>query len=175
MAYRITVIVRDESPLAVTDTPGYRTVAFRLNEAQSKALAFGRKETAERCILEKVDDELPASFRRRLPDVLRPEVGRAQMIVSLVAAHFDVTDSEMRSSARNRRVLVPRQIAIALIRRHTTLTYAEIGAYFNRDHSTIVHSVQSIELGVKESTAIREAVEQLSREVRELLAEEFDA
>lgn len=39
---------------------------------------------------------------------------------------------------------MPRHLAIYFIRENTNLSYREIGAYFNRDHATVIHAIKSV-------------------------------
>ena len=56
------------------------------------------------------------------------------------------TKNEMLSSRRSRYLVRPRQAAIYLTKILTTKSLPEIGREFsNRDHTTIIHSVKTIE------------------------------
>lgn len=57
-----------------------------------------------------------------------------------VAAHYGLTDADMVSHDRHRRLARPRQVAMYLARELTGRSYPELGRMFNRDHSTVVHA-----------------------------------
>jgi chromosomal replication initiator protein len=63
-----------------------------------------------------------------------------QSIVEAVCAAFRVTHDEIISRRRGQHVALARQVAIYLIREITDYSFPRIGAYFNRDHSTAIHS-----------------------------------
>ena len=68
------------------------------------------------------------------------------LIQSLVCKFFKVSKNEMLSSRRSRYLVRPRQIAIYLTKILTSKSLPEIGREFsNRDHTTIIHSVKTIE------------------------------
>ena len=51
-----------------------------------------------------------------------------------------------RSSSRCRRHCSARWAAMFLARKHTTMSYPQIGRYFGgRDHSTVIHGIRRIE------------------------------
>jgi chromosomal replication initiator protein len=50
-------------------------------------------------------------------------------------------------------------MAIYLSRRHTDAPLQTIGKAFNRYHATALHSIHSIERGLKESSSIQKQVE----------------
>ena len=67
-------------------------------------------------------------------------------IQSRVAAHYGLTDADMRSQCRERRVARPRQVAMYLARRLTDKSLPFIGRRFGgRDHTTVIHAVRQIE------------------------------
>ena len=67
-------------------------------------------------------------------------------IQTIVCKFFKISKNEMLSSRRSRYLVRPRQTAIYLTKILTTKSLPEIGREFsNRDHTTIIHSVKTIE------------------------------
>ena len=68
------------------------------------------------------------------------------LIQTLVCKFFKISKNEMLSSRRSRYLVRPRQCAIYLAKILTSKSLPEIGREFsNRDHTTIIHSVKTIE------------------------------
>jgi len=68
------------------------------------------------------------------------------LIQSTVCKFFKISKNEMLSSRRSRYLVRPRQTAIYLTKTLTSKSLPEIGREFsNRDHTTIIHSVKTIE------------------------------
>jgi chromosomal replication initiator protein len=68
------------------------------------------------------------------------------LIQSTVCKFFKISKNEMLSSRRSRYLVRPRQTAIYLTKILTSKSLPEIGREFsNRDHTTIIHSVKTIE------------------------------
>ena len=68
------------------------------------------------------------------------------LIQTVVCKYFKISKNEMLSSRRSRYLVRPRQTAIYLTKILTTKSLPEIGREFsNRDHTTIIHSVKTIE------------------------------
>ncbi len=68
------------------------------------------------------------------------------IIQTVVCKFFKISKNEMLSSRRSRYLVRPRQTAIYLTKILTTKSLPEIGREFsNRDHTTIIHSVKTIE------------------------------
>ena len=68
------------------------------------------------------------------------------LIQTTVCKFFKISKNEMLSSRRSRYLVRPRQTAIYLTKMLTSKSLPEIGRSFsNRDHTTVIHSVKTIE------------------------------
>jgi chromosomal replication initiator protein len=65
-------------------------------------------------------------------------------ITSAVGDFFSVNPGTLKGKKRNREILVPRQIAMFLMRDLTDLSLEDIGAFFERDHSTVLNAIKRI-------------------------------
>ena len=81
---------------------------------------------------------------------------------------FKVKHSDLIGPKRARNIVYPRQIAIYLCRQLLDLPFNDIGRKFNRDHSTALHSVNTVEEMMKDSREVQEEVETLKQIIREL-------
>jgi len=71
-------------------------------------------------------------------------------LLSLTAKHFEVSVQDLKSKGRRKELVIPRQVAMYIIREMTTHSYPEIGQFFSgRDHSTVIHAVQKVTERVK--------------------------
>lgn len=66
-------------------------------------------------------------------------------IIDVVAAWYRVTLKDLVRKDRSRTIVIARHTAMYLIRELTSLSLPEIGALFNRDHTTVVHALNNIE------------------------------
>ncbi len=80
-----------------------------------------------------------------------------------VSEHFKIKVSEMQSKRREREVARPRQIAMYLAKKLTTRSLPEIGRKFDRDHTTVIHAVKTIEDLSKTNHIIAEDVSLLCK------------
>jgi len=68
------------------------------------------------------------------------------LIQSIVCRFFKISKNEMLSSRRSRYLVRPRQTAVYLAKMLTSKSLPEIGREFSgRDHTTVIHSVKTIE------------------------------
>jgi len=80
-------------------------------------------------------------------------------IVETVARYYGVPVAELRGKARDKQVVLPRQIAMYLMREETEAPLLRIGAALGgRDHSTILHGCEKIEREMAENDDFRRDV-----------------
>src|SRR5690606_31808141 len=68
-----------------------------------------------------------------------------ERILKLVAGYFNVKVSELKGRGRARAIAYPRQLAMFLARKHTGMSYPELGRAFGKDHTTIINAYQKID------------------------------
>ncbi len=88
------------------------------------------------------------------------------LIQTVVCKFFKISKNEMLSSRRSRYLVRPRQVAIYLAKILTSKSLPEIGREFsNRDHTTIIHSVKTIEKLKEKDTDMSENINKLKNQV----------
>jgi chromosomal replication initiator protein len=89
----------------------------------------------------------------------RPQHITPKQIINHTAKHFRLETSEICSARRDKHIVVPRQIAMYLLRSELHLSFPKIAAELGRkDHTTAIHSVEKIEKAIKLDFLIREQV-----------------
>ena len=88
------------------------------------------------------------------------------LIQTLVCKFFKISKNEMLSSRRSRYLVRPRQTAIYLTKILTSKSLPEIGREFsNRDHTTIIHSVKTIEKLKEKDLELAENINKLKNQI----------
>ncbi len=88
------------------------------------------------------------------------------LIQTLVCKFFKISKNEMLSSRRSRYLVRPRQTAIYLTKILTSKSLPEIGREFsNRDHTTIIHSVKTIEKLKEKDPVMVENINKLKNQI----------
>lgn len=89
----------------------------------------------------------------------RPQHITSKQIIERTAKHFQLKVEEVCSSKRDKHIVVPRQIAMYLLRSELHLSFPKIAGELGRkDHTTAIHSVEKIEKAIKLDFIIREQV-----------------
>jgi len=91
------------------------------------------------------------------------DVSRIQKIV---ADYFKVSIEDLKSKKRNAEIAFPRQVAMYLCRRLTDESFPKIGIEFGgKDHSTVMHSCEKIELEIKNNKKFAEIIDKLEKDI----------
>jgi chromosomal replication initiator protein len=109
-----------------------------------------------------IDLELTEAALRKL---VAPEPrGRldATSVIRTVALFFGMAPEALAARSRRRDVLTPRQLAMYLCRRYTSLPLVEIARAFDRDHPAVSNAVKVVERRILERAPLRYQVEELS-------------
>mgnify|MGYP003885453021 CR=1 FL=1 len=92
--------------------------------------------------------------RAKLPDVFAPEPTQLTVaaIIDAVARFHSLRSADIIGTKRTRTLTRPRHIAMYMARKHTNLSYPELGREFGgRDHSTIQHGCRKVEKQLKDN------------------------
>jgi chromosomal replication initiator protein len=91
----------------------------------------------------------------------------AQKVQLEVANKFNVDLSDLKGKCRSADIVLPRQIAMYLIRELTDYSLPSIGkAFGGRDHSTVLHSCKKIEDKLAEDKSFDSMITELARQIR---------
>jgi len=87
-------------------------------------------------------------------------------IASVVAEDFDISPSQLKGKQRKRNILLPRQVAMSLIRELTSMSLKDIGSFFSgRDHSTVLNSIDRIEELKDKDPELERKIEEIRRKL----------
>ncbi len=88
----------------------------------------------------------PSTKTKFLNNLLLSDTTRADMIISVICEHFDISPDDIKSQSRKRVLVEARQIAMFFIKAKTTMSLKAIGNMFGgRDHSTVIYGCQVVE------------------------------
>ena len=90
------------------------------------------------------------------PDVIIEEVGK----------FYGIDSAALRGQGRTRNTALARQIAMYEIRRMTNLSLEDIGREFeNRDHSTVLHSINRVEKLIRQDPELAEIIKDINANI----------
>jgi chromosomal replication initiator protein len=85
-------------------------------------------------------------------------------VQKIVASFFNISIADLRSSRRKKIVALPRQIAMYLTRKHTKMSFPEIGVKFGgKDHTTIMHACKKIGAKMTGDQSLKNIVDSIEK------------
>ncbi|MCP4223446.1 MAG: hypothetical protein GY773_08910 [Actinomycetia bacterium] len=93
------------------------------------------------------------------PKVLTPD-----RIKKSVARFFNIKETELNGRRKLKVIARPRMIAMYLARKHTELSFPDLGrAFGGRDHSTVQHACKKVAELIERDPDVRNHVEAIER------------
>src|SRR5690606_28235360 len=92
----------------------------------------------------------------------RPKHISARQIIERTARHFQVSVDDILGPKRDKDIVVPRQVAMYMLRNELHLSFPKIAKELGRkDHTTAIHSVEKIEHEAAIDAHIKSAISQI--------------
>lgn len=86
--------------------------------------------------------------------------------LSVIANMYSISVVDLLGNSRNAKYVLPRHIAMYVLKNHYKLTYSRIGAILNgRDHTTIMNGCNKIENDLQNNEQLRMAIDSILKKV----------
>lgn len=89
----------------------------------------------------------------------------ALIMVGIVARAWRVDAESLFAHTREQRVVTPRHVAMYALRHISKMSFPEVGKVFDRDHSTVIHGVNSIHRRMSRDRYFRLTVTGILRQI----------
>lgn len=162
-------IIKNKAALLGMDLPDKIAVYIAQNVTANVRQLEGtiNKILAYKDLLGNETDE--ETVTRAMKDILKSSneyIPTPESILSYVSRYYHLDETVVRGQQRIRDAVAARQIAMYLIRSMTNLSQDNIGRLFdNRDHSTVLYSIQQVEKKMKKDPAFAEIVKELKTNI----------
>ncbi len=131
-----------------------------LEGALNRLMAYS-KLTHENMTIEMAKDQLETIINPDAHKEITPE-----LIIEIVAEHFQITPEQLNSKSRSSNIVKPRQIAMYLCKNMTGTSLASIGEMLGgRDHSTVIHGIEKIEEECSKNENTRNIIETIKKKI----------
>ncbi len=113
-----------------------------------------------------IDLELAKEVMKNIIKEIQSDVS-VDFIQKTVSEYFKVDLDAIKGKIKKREFVIPRQVAMYFCKRYTQLTLALIGENFGgRDHSTVIHALESVEDMMKTDANFKSSVEELGKKLK---------
>lgn len=90
-------------------------------------------------------------------------------IQKLVADHFKVRMTDMKSTTRAKQIVVPRQISMYLIKKHLDKSLVDIGrAFGGKDHTTVMNALERVNFLQSKDLGIKNDIDELTTRIHNI-------
>lgn len=113
-----------------------------------------------------IDLELTKKILKHIVREIDSEVG-IDYIQKTVSDYFKVEQDDLKAKTRKREIVIARQVAMYFSKDYTNHSLKSIGDHFGgRDHSTVIHAVQSVNNMLDTDAKFRFSVDELKKKVK---------
>lgn len=137
-------------------TENIRQIEGSLNRLKGVSQLTGTPVTLDMC-------------RRSIADFLHTHATTGDVVDKIfrtVSKKYSVSPDEIKGKRRTESIASARHICIYLMRQLTDLSQSAIGVYFDRDHTTILSSLKTVERNIATNPSFDYEIEELLREIR---------
>lgn len=107
-------------------------------------------------------------------ETIKGILGKKEIVVSidtiqaLTSSYYKIPIEEMKSKSRRKAIVFCRDVSMYLCRNFTEHSLEAIGRAFNRDHSTVLHGINTIEQEIKRKSKVYYQIDFLSKQLRNI-------
>jgi chromosomal replication initiator protein len=113
-----------------------------------------------------IDLELAKKILKNIVREIDSEVG-IDYIQKTVSDYFNVVQDDLKAKTRKKEIVIARQVAMYFSKDYTNHSLKSIGYHFGgRDHSTVIHAVQSVNDMLDTDAKFRYSVEELKKKLK---------
>ncbi len=87
-------------------------------------------------------------------------------ILTYVSQKYNIPEEDIKSSKRSKDIANARHITVYLIRKLTDMPLASIGKFFNRDHTTMISSIENVDKARSANPEFDNTLNELMREIK---------
>lgn len=110
-----------------------------------------------------IDLELAKQTLKSIVKNIESEVG-IDYIQKTVSEYFNVPTDELKAKTRKKEIVIARQLAMYFTKDYTNHSLKSIGSHFGgRDHSTVIHALQSVNDMLDTDARFRSSVNELKK------------
>lgn len=107
-------------------------------------------------------DAMEAVIKENTNSTITPEA-----VIDEVSRYYDISVDKIKGDKRTSDIVLPRQIAMYIIREKTNLSLPEIGKEMGgKNHTTVLHSIKKIEESMKQDPQIAKIVAELIENIK---------
>ena len=143
-------------------TNNIREIEGALRRFINYCVSFNLKYT-----LENAKISLNSIIPNKEEDIEEVDTSNVNKVKKVVAKYYNVSVSDLSATTRKAEIVLPRQIAIYIIKSQFDVPLVKIGEYFgNRDHTTISYACSKVEQLIENDWTVKQDVDNLIKNIK---------
>lgn len=102
---------------------------------------------------------------KNISNHVSPEIS-CEFITKIISDHYRISIDLIKGKSRKRELVIARQVAMYLCRQFTNKSLTEIGKFFNRDHTTVMHACTSVADQMKITASFKDEVDEFFKKIK---------
>lgn len=128
--------------------------------AFNKVNAFCRMKNISKIDINVATEALKDTINPDTPKIITPN-----LILDVVAEHYNVSKEDITSKRRNAEIVTPRHVFMYLCKIMTQYTFKGIAAILERDHATVMHGVDKITKEINNNKEMKDTIEVIKNKI----------
>ncbi len=113
-----------------------------------------------------IDMDLAKEVISKFVDHVSNEIS-IEFIQKIVASHYNIPVEQLKDKTRKKLIVTARKLSMYLAKQLSDKSLVNIGEYFgNRDHSTVIHAIKSIEEMLQKDDRFKNVVNDLTKKIK---------
>lgn len=164
---RIAIIKKKAEQVGITIPEDVLTFLAENLRSNVRQIEGAIKKLGARVFLtgEQIDMDLARGCISELLGGAEPTSVTVEKIFSSVFQKYGVSKEDLISAKRSKDIALARHITIFLIREVTEMSLPNIGKIFNRDHTTVINSIENIERRINTDSMLNFELKEIIKEV----------
>jgi chromosomal replication initiator protein len=113
-----------------------------------------------------IDMDLAKEVISKFVDHVSNEIS-IEFIQKIVASYYNIPVEQLKDKTRKKLIVTARKLSMYLAKQLSDKSLVNIGEYFgNRDHSTVIHAIKSIEEMLQKDDRFKNVVNDLTKKIK---------
>ena len=93
-----------------------------------------------------------------IPGLINQQEINSDRIIDIICKYYDTNIEQLKKRNRKREIVTVRRMCIYFLKKNTHSTLKSIGDIFGQDHTTVIHSLDTIQdfIDIKDAATIRD-------------------
>ena len=89
-------------------------------------------------------------------------------VQKICADHFKVSTLDLKSKSRTKPLVVARQVAMFMVKKHLDKSLVDIGRAFGKDHTTVINALRRVETQLGKDSDLKKDIDDIETRIHNI-------